>query len=250
MIRTFLIPGLALLLWAGAADLWAQALTTVNFDSGGKLVFDQNTAATNPLTAGPAGDGNGAVLQLGYYSLASTADNFAGTWIPLTGETSANTATVPHSTETYNQTSIGDILFFGTANTPGTFAIRVDFKLGNATSGNNLPGSTTIPLALRFYNAQTIATSTFYNVVSDDDWLWTTPVIPPENFPIVISLDKTVPPLEWLSIAQGQPANTAFHTTISLAAVPEPATMATGLLTSAGVVFAAFRRRRRIASVQ
>lgn len=223
-----------------AATTFAQLpTTTVSFDSSDEQIFDQNNI---PLTAGGPGDGNGAVLQLGYYSTATTANNFSGTWIPLSGETSLNTALIPGSSppEMYNQTSIGDLTinFAGAA----TFAIQLSFRSGDPTSGNSLPSSTTIPLALRFYNNISIASSTHYNVVSDDNWLWVAPNTPPATR----TMQLTDLGLEWLSIAQGQAANTAFHTSIPLAAIPEPATVATGLLASASLAFAAFRRRRRI----
>jgi hypothetical protein len=122
--------------------------TTVSFDSGGLQVFDQNTGAMNPLTGGTTADGNGTVLQLGYYDAATTANNFLGNWVPLSGETSLNTAVIPNtgippqnpSGEHYNQTSIGDMNASGAGN--GTFAISLDFVAGNATSGNSLPSST------------------------------------------------------------------------------------------------------------
>jgi hypothetical protein len=237
----------ATFLWLAVAANTAigQALTTVNFDSGGQMVYDQNLITPTLLTAGPTGDGNGAVIQLGYYSAATISNNFAGTWIPLTGQTSPNTAIVTGSTEMYNQTSIGDTTMNVGLSGNGVFAIGVNFRPGDPTAGNNLPTSTTIPLAIRFYNGTSIASSTFYNVVSDDGWLWRTPSNPPTNPVIPISLDDQNPDLEWLSIAQGQSANTAFHTTISLAAVPEPATVGVGILCAASLFGSALLRRAR-----
>src|SRR5438132_13686886 len=107
MIRNIAYTCLCL---AAASQLaLAQSNTTVNMDSGSQLVCDQNTSAMNAVTAGPLGDGNGDVIQLGYYNGAiNGSNNFTGSWVPLTGQGSANTATVPASTEAYNQTSIGD----------------------------------------------------------------------------------------------------------------------------------------------
>jgi hypothetical protein len=214
--------------------------TTVSFDSGTKTLFDQNTGAMNALTGGTSANGNGCVLQLGYYDGASIANNFLGNWVPLSGELSLNTAVIPGGAsvnptgETYNHTSIGDMTANGAGN--GTFAISLDFVMGSATSGNSLPSSTTIPLSIRFYNATTIGGSSFYNVVSDDLWLWKTPATPPAV--VTISLDDLS--LEWLSIAMGQNANTAFHTTV---AVPEPSTYA--LMLAGAVGFLALRRRAK-----
>jgi len=64
--------------------------TQVSFDSGSFLVL--NLGGVTPLTAGNlSANGDGAVLQLGYYSSATVSNNFLGTWIPLTGEGSLNT---------------------------------------------------------------------------------------------------------------------------------------------------------------
>lgn len=220
---------------ASIQALTAQDTTRVIFDSGptsGAQIFDNNNVV---LTPGTNADGNGAVLQLGYYSGATTANNFAGSWVALSGEGSLNTAIVPGSSPAigYNQTSIGDIF----ANGPGAgqFAITLDFVLGSATSGNSLPSSTTIPLSIRFYSGTSIASSTHYNVVSNDAWLWEAPASPANVIPI--SLDDTG--LEWESIvlfAQG--ANSAFHTTIP---VPEPSSF---MLLGAGALGLFIIRRR------
>ena len=231
-----LVVGMAFLTTAISA-LAQLPTTTVSFDSGEQMMLDQNNV---PLTAGPVGDGNGAVLQLGYYSTATAANNFSGTWIPLSGEGSLNTAIIFGSSppEMYNQTSIGDLTvrFAG----PATFALQLSFRQGDPTSGNSLPSSTTIPLALRFYNNTTIGTSTHYNVVSDDDWLWENPA--PQVNTIDISLNDVG--LEWQSIFEGQAATTAFHTSIPLAAVPEPGSIAAAILAGATVLLGALRRRR------
>src|ERR1700739_1018405 len=88
--------------------------TTVSFDSGSQQIFDNPSLHGNSqvaLSGGSTADGNGDVLQLGYFSTATIVNPFSGTWIPLSGQTSANTALVPSSNdnETYNQTSIGDL---------------------------------------------------------------------------------------------------------------------------------------------
>lgn len=224
---------------AGLPPLVAQDTTRVILDSGtssGQTLFDQNNVI---LTSGTAADGDGAVLQLGYYSGASTGNNFAGNWIALSGEGSLNTAIVPGSVPPigYNQTSIGDVTSAGPG--PGQFALTLDFVSGSATSGNSLPSSTTIPLSIRVYNGTTIANSTYYNVVSNDAWLWEAPASPANVIPI--SLDDTG--LEWESIAvYGQAGSSAFHTTIP---VPEPSTIFIAALSTAGLGWNALRRFTR-----
>src|ERR1043166_480175 len=93
--------------WAALTTIHAANQTTVNMDSGGHTLSDQNSVL---LTSGTSADGNGAVLRLGYYDNATLANPFAGIFIPLTGEGSLNTAPIPNSTpspEPMNKTSIG-----------------------------------------------------------------------------------------------------------------------------------------------
>jgi hypothetical protein len=218
--------------------------TTVSFDSGDHMIFDNaalHGGSDVLLSGGTSSDGDGTVLQLGYYSGATAGNNFTGTWTPLTGQGSLSTATISGSspTEQYNKTSIGDITakFAG----DGTFAMSLNFFAGSPTSGQSLPtGGSTPPLAIRFYNGTTIETSTFYNVVSDDSWLWITPTNASPSIPI--SLND--PGLKWLSVVQGQDANTAFHTTIPLSQVPEPATILTAAACAATLTIGALKRRR------
>lgn len=37
------------------------------------------------LTAGTPSNGDGAILQLGYYTASTTSDPFSGDWVPMTG---------------------------------------------------------------------------------------------------------------------------------------------------------------------
>jgi hypothetical protein len=61
--------------------------------SAGVLVFWKNGAGTEllqydgltPLTAGSPADSDGAVLQLGYYNMATLLSPFVGSWVPLIG---------------------------------------------------------------------------------------------------------------------------------------------------------------------
>jgi hypothetical protein len=231
----------AIFLAASCTPAYAQNQTTVNMDSGGLFLF--NEGATK-LTGGTTLDGDGAVIQLGYYNAATASNNFAGNWVALTGEMSLNTKTIPSSndSEPFNKTSIGDLTSQG--GVVGEFWLpALTFVQGSANSGNNLPASSTIPLAIRFYNNTTIATSTFYNVVSDDAWLWQTPVAPQSDTGVNISLSQGG--LEWLSTAMGQPTTNEFHTSIGLQAVPEPTTVAAGTLCAASLIYGALRGRRR-----
>lgn len=223
------ILSLSLLLCA-SVSFGAIVETQVTFDSGSVQVKNQSGTA---LSGGTAADGNGTVIQLGYFTSATTSNNFLGNWVPLSGQLSLNTA--------YSTTSIGDTTAAGAGD--GTFGLDLFFIQGDLTKGNSLPGAVTIPLAIRFFNSTTIATSTFYNTVSDDLWLWKLPATPAPTPPqVVISLDHAN--LEWESIAVNtQAPSSAFKTSIPTIAAPEPAS--TGLL-MVGLVSLAARRRRPV----
>jgi hypothetical protein len=207
--------------------------TTVSMDSGGLQLFNQGNTLLN---GGTSADGDGVVLQLGYF----TGANFTGNFIPLTGEGSLNTDPIPGSSpanEPMNKTSIGDLTSEGGTN--GEFWLpELDFVAGSGTSGNNLPASMT-QLAIRFYNGTTIANSTFYNTVTDAAWKWVNPATPPST----VTLSLADSGLVWESIVRGMDANTAFHTSIATA-IPEPTTV-TSMLIGAGMLAGAILRRRR-----
>lgn len=192
--------------------------TDVKFNTDGPLLLDN---LSNPLSAGGAGNGDGFAVELGYYDTASISNNFAGNWVPMTGQNSLNTA--------FSTTSIGD--GFGD---PGELYATYIFRSSLPNTYMSLPPNTTIPLSLRFYNAVLISNATLYNAVSNDLWLWKTPG---ETSPIppVIEMSLTQSNLEW---AGGAPS--AFKTTL---AVPEPTT---AVLLAAGVLGLTWRRRRQI----
>jgi hypothetical protein len=201
--------------------------TTVDWANTLAGSFYSDAAKTILLSEGtPEINGDGFVLQLGYYDQATTANNFLGTWVPLTGEGSANTA--------FNTTSIGD----DEANVglgDGLFSFTTTFVVGSGTSGNNLPSSTAIPLAIRFYNSDSIATATAYGAVSNDavEWLWKTPAFD-DTAVIDIAVDPTTAgTLEW------QGGGTGYYTNQP---IPEPSAVCLAGLALAGL---AFQRRKR-----
>ena len=195
----------------------ADPITRVNFNSDGPLLLDFFSA---PLSNGGAGNGNGFAVELGFYDAANAGSNFAGNWVPMTGQNSSNTA--------FSTTSIGD--GFGD---PGELYGSYVFNTTITNTSTSLPLSTNTPLVLRFYNALLISNATYFNAVSMDLWTWKTPAIP-APLPPTVEMSLTQSNLEW----QGG-APSAFKTTVAI--VPEPATAALLIFGAAGLL----GRRRR-----
>lgn len=142
----------------------------------------------SPLSAGTAANGDGALLQLGYYSDATISDPFAGSWITLA------------------VSSIGD----AGVNLPGMFSSSTLLTDGNFSA----PAAGT-PLAVRFFDNTSVANSSFFNAVSSTDgsWNW---IQPTEQGPI-LNLTITKGTSVFLSGVLGD-----FQTTIP---IPEPASV-------------------------
>ena len=164
------------------------------------------------LSSGTSNSNDGTILQLGYYTMATTLNPFAGVWVPLTGEGSGNAF----------YSTIGDK---GLAD--GLFGITLSFD----STDPSIPTGN-LPLTIRFYNSTTVGSSTYFNAVSNTtgSWNWITPVDPRPT--INISLADS-------GLIWQDGSKSAFLTTIP---IPEPSTTAI-LLLGAGVM--AVRRRRK-----
>ncbi len=167
----------AIVLCAGAS--WGMAQNSVsvawqNSNAANTRLKDLNGAAE--LTAGAAAVGDGAVLQLGYYTNGTSAAPFAGSFVALTGKSSANTELA--------STSVGD----APGGTSGRFSLISTFVQDSGSSGQNLPAAG-IPMVIRFYNRATIVASTHFNEVSSGtaSWQWKAPSLAPGGL-ILISL--------------------------------------------------------------
>jgi hypothetical protein len=191
----------------------ALVATKVPMRNGADTVFMDASGA--PLSAGsPDTNGDGHVLEFGYYDAATIANPFAGTWVPLTGEGLLN----------FWRTTIGD-----DATPDGRFDLEVFFQPETAT-GNNLPPSTNIPMALRFYDNFALSFARNFNTVSNTSGAWNWK----NDGTLNIFLDNPSASLVW----EGGAAS-AYRTTIPVG-VPEPSA---ALLAACGVV--AFLRRMR-----
>lgn len=197
----------------------------VSLDTGDRLIEDFNG---NALTGGLlTTDHDGTVVQFGYYNGATPGNPFVGTWIPLTGVGSANTALA--------NTTIGDLRVNGGADGMLFDDTSLRFTVGSPTTGNNLPGTGT-PLAIRFYDATTLAAATHFEAVADDLWRWKTPLSPPNNPFIFISLSDA-----GLQLQSGLSAGLPTAPLRTVIPTPEPTTFA--LLASSVLTFACRRRR-------
>ena len=164
-----------------------------------------------PLSAGTSADGDGTLLQLGYYTLATILDPFAGDWVAMTGP------------GTSYLTTIGD-----SGNGPaGSIKLGVLFTAGSL--GFETPAVGT-PLALRFYDSTSIATSNYFNAVSETTgaFNWVAPAEPKSTANLTFLTSGVV----W----QDGPSS-SYRTTI---AVPEPSCILLSIL-SLGAL--AVRRR-------
>ena len=237
-----------LVLCAGIRVGLSQTATTeVDFFNGAAtLLRDQNGIA---LTQGTAAINNdGALIQLGYFSMGTTASNFAGTWIPITGFGT----TLPRTTigDSSDNTGAGDgrlaftTVFRDTSNLVQVFDPGAG-DTGTYVSQSSITITTTTPpsgqvLAIRFYNTNT-GTSGFYNTVSSDNWLWSPPTDAGTNVLLNLVSAGAAGTLEF----ESGPTFGVGSNFMTVIAIPEPSTFA---LVGLGAVAlgAGYRRRVRM----
>lgn len=146
------------------------------------------------LSAGLAGEGDGVLLELGYFDAGTLDAPFVGKFVALTGAASADAA--------LRTTSIGD----AGGGAAGTFSISTSFNAG-AVVFQGAPPEPGTPLVIRFFDGKTVADSKAYNVVSGGaNWQWKAPAEAPGAFVILSMADSG---LVW----QGGAAS-SFKTTI------------------------------------
>ena len=157
------------------------ALTTVNwFNSEGTELRDfSGTLLVDSKFLGVTGD----LIQLGYYTSATTDSPFAGTWVPLRNGRIGEKSTVV----------LG----------PGRFSYE------SSLDGAELLGGT--PLAIRFYDAAVSDEATYFNSVSDSTGAWNAINTPPQST-MTLSLANA-------TLAWQDGGSSAFRTTIP---IPEP----------------------------
>ena len=211
-LKTALAAFVVVIVTAGLSR--AQSSTTVDwFNSSGTVLRD---AAGVPLSQGnPQANSDGALVQLGYFDQATEANNFAGTWIPITGAAGGTRTTIGDSADLSGagagRVQFNTFFILGRADVP---VYDPEFDAGSYTTQSSVTISSTTPpenqiLAIRFYSSSDGATGT-YNTVSADAWRW----VPPTSAGPVIALNLATASLEF------QDSANPYKATIPVSGVP------------------------------
>ncbi len=175
-----------------------------------------------PLTKGTSIDGDGAVLQLGYYTNGSANKPFDGLFVPLTGTGASHSF--------FGATSSGN----SDGGWDGRFSLVFHLKDAAQAHEQSLPPAGT-PLVIRFFNSPALSPLRQYNEVSGGAlWAWQAPSVFPGTILFLSLLDS---PLFWKD-----GPDSAFRTTLQapsildplnqtppvLSALPEQTTLSTG----------------------
>lgn len=208
-------------------------------------------ASGTPLSQGsPVLNTDGMLVQLGFFAGSTTANNFTGTWTPITGATFAQFPTQPARTaigDSPDLTGSGNgVITFNTTFTQGSNEVRVyafdpdgifsdpgTYTTLSSISINNVQLPNGQVLAIRFYDSTNDTGS--YNTVSADNWLWQAPTVAGSIVNINLAANFT---------GSGGAAALEFEDAANpfLTTVPEPSTYALILL---GLGSLAYMRRRR-----
>jgi hypothetical protein len=191
-----------------------------------------------PLSQGAsAANNDGMLVQLGFFTGATPGNNFAGTWVPLTGFG----LTMPRTTigDSPDLNGLGNgLIGFSTTFTVGSNMVDVFNPIIDPDGYYQTQSSITITnmspavgqiLAIRFFNMNDEGGA--YNTVSADAWTWQAPSLAGTNMLLNIPSQSTQGLLRW------EDPNNPFMTSI-----PEPSTYA---LMAAGLGAVMVIRRRR-----
>lgn len=238
---------------------WSQDNTTVNWSNFSFSSTTQNAVLFRDFSGVALSQGvaatntDGFLVQLGYYSAATAANNFAGTWIPVSGFGATNHTSIGDSaTLTGSGNGIIDFnsIYGGLLlNTPSS-RVYTTIDVGTYVTNSSVTITTSTPpanqiMSIRFYDTAA-GTSGRYNAISADDWLWQVPTTTGGggicNFLIADAFDDGVGGA--LGDLEFQDAGNAFRTSIL---IPEPSTYALIGFGALGL-FVAYRRRRAISA--
>lgn len=202
------------LCWLLLISGFASGTVTIFYSNNNAPGFEIKDRYGVPLTPGMANkQRDGAYFEIGYYSLATTVNPFAGDWVPMVGPEIGGS----------NYATIGDNNVNDGA---GLFSwLNVINSTTASAAGYELPTVGTL-LSFRFYDTQGMGPANFFNAVSSVEWVW-----PGEDPDTNLIMDLTEDVLLW----QGG-ESTAFRTALP---VPEAST---AVLAMFGIAFCAFRR--------
>jgi hypothetical protein len=160
---------------------------------------------STPLSSGSSASGDGTLLQLGYYSLATVSNPFRGSWVTLAS------------------TTMGD----------DGVELAGKFFTSSILGASPFPEpSVGTPLAVRFFDGASEETSSYFNAVSNTSGAWNF-IAPTDPSPVInIIIDKD-------SNIKFQAVGGVFSTQI---AVPEPST---SILASIAITASMLIRRRQ-----
>jgi hypothetical protein len=206
------------------------------FNSAGTLLLNGSGAALSQGTANVNSDGT--LVQLGYFSSGTSANNFSGTWIPLTGAGGLNTSVgdSPDLSGLGNGRIGFSTTFHFSSNQVDVYDATMDaghyITQSSVTISAGQPAAGQV-LAIRFYDSTN--TSGHYNTVSNDSWTWVTPT---DAGSFVTPINLAAAGLEWESVEVFGLTGTEFKTVLP---IPEPSTYA--LLGMGAICMMALRRR-------
>jgi len=174
------LPSTSVLLNFGAIFLCLFALCSANTPQISIVWSTENFGSSVPLlknisghalTAGVQGNGDGCLVELGYYSESTTSHPFAGDWIALTRNTHVGDSSTGYGFDdgkfAFSTTFSKDrdtVVIFPTE--PKVFVETLDFTVTSFTPPVN------IPICIRFYDTVEKSPTSKYNAVTGPDWKW------------------------------------------------------------------------------
>lgn len=200
---------------------FSAAITSVTVTIA-KQMFDQAGVALDGGAIGAGNNGDGAILQIGYFTNATTGNLFTGQWVPLTGEGSLNPLF---------DTTVGDGINSGASNRA---AFSVAFDTSDPLRSQGLPQAGQV-LSVRFFDRTSLSASRFFETVSSPDWVWLSPSEPPTNPNVSLSFANVNARLQSTGAALGATVSTQIAIV-----VPEPTST---LLLAVGALVSLKRRR-------
>ena len=183
--RIRLIPVLLVLLclWTLTVNGQDQLQIILNSQQATFLDIDEEPLAIGESQINQDGD----LLQLGYFTQATTTDLFAGEWVPLAsqiyfGDSSTLSGGVPGKFQVA-------LLFVNNSDTvtvypdaSGTFETSAPYIITHSAPGANKL------LAIRYYDQNLISDGIRYNTIANPNWLWGN-LTGQLAFPLIIEVD-------------------------------------------------------------